>query len=139
MTIDHSQDFSQNTAPVMPKVTLPTMFRLGLFNMGLGLMAVLTLAVLNRVMIKELAIPASITAGILAMSQIIAPAKVWIGQLSDAKPLFKLHRTGYVRLGTIFFGIIIFVAVQIVWQLGYLVRDGNVGFGHLRLLVSQLL
>ncbi len=125
MAIDRSQNFSGNKAPLMPKVTLPTMFRLGLFNMGLGLMAVLTLAVLNRVMIKELAIPASITAGILAMSQIIAPARVWIGQLSDSKPLFKLHRTGYVRLGTIFFGIVILIAVQIVWQLGYLVRSGN--------------
>ena len=70
----------------MPKITLPTVFRLDLFNMGLGLMAVLTLAVINRIMISELAIPASVTAGILAMSQIIAPARVWIGQLSDAKP-----------------------------------------------------
>ncbi|CDN15868.1 hypothetical protein RintRC_5710 [Richelia intracellularis] len=109
----------------MPKITLPTVFRLGLFNMGLGLMAVLTLAVINRIMISELAIPASVTAGILAMSQIIAPARVWIGQLSDSKPLFKLHRTGYVRLGAILFGTVIIVAVQIVWQLGLLVRNAD--------------
>ncbi|MDJ0796466.1 MAG: BCD family MFS transporter [Calothrix sp. MO_167.B12] len=125
MTMGDRKNFPENHAPSMPKVTLPTMFRLGLFNMGLGLMAVLTLAVLNRVMINELAIPASVTAGILAMSQIIAPAKVWIGQLSDSKPLFKLHRSGYVRLGAAFFGIAILIAVQIVWQLGSLVNNAN--------------
>ena len=125
MAISDSQDFSEDTVPLSPKVTLPTMFRLGLFNMGLGLMAVLTLAVINRVMISELAIPASITAGTLAMSQLIAPAKIWIGQLSDSKTLFKLHRSGYVWLGTFLFGITIFVAVQIVWQLGNLVRDAS--------------
>jgi BCD family chlorophyll transporter-like MFS transporter len=125
MTIGDSKEFSENTASLMPKVTLPTMFRLGLFNMGLGLMAVLTLAVINRIMISELAIPASVTGGILAMSQIIAPARVWIGQLSDSKPLFKLHRSGYIWVGTTLLGIAIFIAVQLVWQLGFIVRDGN--------------
>lgn len=98
------------------------MFRLGLFNLGLGLMSVLTLAVLNRVMISELAIPATITATIVAMQQFVAPARVWFGQLSDAKPLFGLHRSGYVRLGTAIFGVAVFLAVQAVWQLGSLVR-----------------
>lgn len=85
-------------------------------------MAVLTLAVLNRVMISELGIPGTVTAGTLAMSQFIAPARVWFGQLSDTKPLFGLHRTGYVRLGTVCFGVAVFIAVQIVWQLGGVVR-----------------
>ena len=49
-----------------PRVGIITMFRLGLFNLGLGLMSVLTLAVINRVMISELAIPATITAGTIA-------------------------------------------------------------------------
>ena len=88
-------------------------------------MAVLTLAVLNRVMISELGIPGTITAGTLAMSQFIAPARVWFGQLSDTKPLFGLHRTGYVRLGTAVFGLAVFVAVQIVWQLGSVVRSSG--------------
>ncbi|MGK7914354.1 MAG: BCD family MFS transporter [Prochloraceae cyanobacterium] len=104
------------------KVGLLTMFRLGLFNMGLGLMAVLTLAVLNRVMISELAIPATITAGVLAIPQFVSPARVWFGQLSDVKPLFGLHRSGYVRLGTALFGLAVFIAVQAVWQLGSIAR-----------------
>ena len=105
-----------------PRVGILTMFRLGLFNLGLGLMSVLTLAVINRVMISELAIPATITAGTIAMSQFIAPARVWFGQLSDSKPLLGRHRSNYVRLGTIIIGLSVFLAVQGVWQLGGLVR-----------------
>jgi BCD family chlorophyll transporter-like MFS transporter len=99
-----------------------TIFRLGLFNLGLGLMAVLTLAVLNRVMISELGIPATITGAILATSLFIAPARVWFGQLSDRKPLLGKHRTNYVLLGTAILGLAVFLAVQVVWQLGDVVE-----------------
>ncbi len=111
-----------STTKSIPRVGFLTIFRLGLFNLGLGLMAVLTLAVLNRIMISELAIPATITAGVLAVSQLVAPARVWFGQLSDNKPLFGLYRTSYVRLGTALFGLAVFLAVQVVWQLGTITR-----------------
>jgi MFS transporter, BCD family, chlorophyll transporter len=104
------------------QVEILTVFRLGLFNLALGLMAVLTLAVLNRVMISELGIPATITAGTLALSQFVAPARVWFGQLSDTKPIFGRYRTGYVRLGSIILSLAVLIAVQIVWQLGTVVR-----------------
>ena len=110
-------------SPSLPTVNLLTMFRLGLFQLGLGMMSILTLAVLNRVMITELAIPATVTAGVIALHQFVAPARVWFGQLSDGKPLFGLHRSGYVWLGTIAFAITVFVAVQVVWQLGGTVRE----------------
>jgi BCD family chlorophyll transporter-like MFS transporter len=86
--------------------------------MGLGIMSLLTLGVLNRVMIKELAIPATIVAGTIAMNQFVAPVRVWFGQMSDAKPIFGLHRTGYVWVGAALFAIASFLAVQVVWQLG---------------------
>jgi BCD family chlorophyll transporter-like MFS transporter len=123
-----TSDFSNfDTLPKPPaksisRVGLFTMFRLGLFQMGLGIMAVLTLGILNRVMISELGIPATVAAGTLAMHQFIAPARVWFGQLSDAKPLFGHHRSGYVWLGTALFGLAAFLAVQVMWQLGGLVR-----------------
>lgn len=109
----------------LPKVQILTMFRLGIFNMGLGLMAVLTFAVLNRIMISELAIPATITAAIVAIPQFIAPVRIWFGQLSDAKKIFNLHRSGYVWIGSLLFGMCIFLAVQGVWRLGMIVRDNN--------------
>ncbi|MDJ0567595.1 MAG: BCD family MFS transporter [Pleurocapsa sp. MO_192.B19] len=125
MTIqDFPESPSFNTRPKR-KVGILTALRLGLFNMGLGLMAVLTLAVLNRVMISELGIPATITGGILATSLFVSPARVWFGQLSDNKPLLGKHRTNYVLLGTAIYGLAVFLAVQAVWQLGAVVRTSD--------------
>lgn len=101
-----------------PKISLLTMFQLGLFQMGLGIMSILTLGVLNRVMIKELAIPATIAAGTIAMHQFVAPARLWFGQLSDARPIGRYHRTGYIWAGAVLFVIAAFLAVQVMWSLG---------------------
>ena len=119
-----TRNYSEPLIPVNPprEIGMLTVFRLGLFNLALGLMAVLTLAVLNRVMISELGVPATVTAGTLALSQFIAPIRVVFGQLSDTKPIFGRHRTGYVRLGAILLSIAVFLAVQVVWQLGAVVR-----------------
>ncbi|KKI99309.1 BCD family MFS transporter [Prochlorothrix hollandica] len=120
-----TSDFASpaNTPPNTPiqtpaPVTLPLMFRLGLFNAGLGVMSVLTLGLLNRVMVAELNIPLGVTAGMLALSQITAPAKVWIGQLSDSKPLRGYHRSGYIWLGSLLFCSLVFGIVQLMWRLG---------------------
>ncbi|HEY9799165.1 MAG TPA: BCD family MFS transporter [Leptolyngbyaceae cyanobacterium] len=101
----------------VPKVNIPTVFRLGLFQMGLGMMSILTQAVLNRIMIQEIAIPATFVALVLALPAFVSPARIWFGQLSDAKPLWGYHRTAYVWLGAAVFAIAIFLAVQVIWQL----------------------
>lgn len=101
-----------------PRIDLATMFRLGLFQMGLGIMSLLTLGVINRVMIEELRVPALIAAGAIAMHQFVSPTRIWFGQISDSKPLFGHHRSGYVWIGAALFTAISFIAVQIVWQLG---------------------
>ncbi|MEB3231236.1 MAG: PucC family protein, partial [Leptolyngbyaceae bacterium] len=100
-----------------PSINLLTMVRLGLFQMGLGIMSVLTLGVLNRILIDELQVPALLAAGAIAMHQFVAPARLWFGQLSDAKPFWGMHRTGYVWIGSILFTSTAFLAVQVVWQL----------------------
>lgn len=71
-------EFISAAAPAA-RLGLPTMVRLGLFQMGLGIMSLLTLGVLNRVMIKELALPATIVAATIAMNQFVAPSRgvVW--------------------------------------------------------------
>ncbi|MGB7440268.1 MAG: BCD family MFS transporter [Coleofasciculaceae cyanobacterium] len=100
------------------KINLLTMFRLGLFQMGLGIMSLLTLGVLNRIMIDELTVLPFIAAGAIAMYQFVSPARVWFGQLSDAKTIFGYHRTGFVWIGAALFTTLSFVALQVVWQLG---------------------
>lgn len=118
-----SMDVANNNK--LPSVDLLTMFRLGLFQMGLGIMSVLALGILNRVMIADLGIDATIAAGALAMHQFVAPVRVWFGQMSDAKPLFGYHRTGYVWTGAALFCIASFFAVQVMWQLGSAVNNAG--------------
>ncbi len=87
--------------------------------MGLGIMSILTLGVLNRILIDPafLAIPATIAGGTLAMYQFVSPIRVWVGQLSDSKPLLGTHRTGYIWIGTTLFTLCAFSAVQVMWRL----------------------
>lgn len=101
------------------------MLRLGLFQMGLSMMSILTLGVLNRVMIQELAIPATIAATTLAIPLFVSPTRVWFGQISDSKPLFGYHRTGYVWIGAAVLAIASFIAVQVMWQLGNAVTEAG--------------
>lgn len=122
MTIEDFSESIENLYRPKRQVGILTILRLGLFNMGLGLMAVLTLAVLNRVMISELGIPAGVTGGIIATSLFVSPARVWFGQLSDNRQLLGKHRTNYVLLGTAIFGLAVFLAVQVVWRLGAVVE-----------------
>ena len=111
---------------ILPKVKLLTMFRLGLFQMGLGILAVLTLGVLNRVMITELKIPSTITAGILAITLFTAPLRIVFGQMSDTKPILGFHRTGYVWIGAALFTLTLPLSVQVIWQLANVVQtDGG--------------
>ncbi|NET57252.1 MAG: BCD family MFS transporter [Symploca sp. SIO2E6] len=107
---------SQEQLPA--KINLFTMLRLGLFQMGLGIMSLLTLGVLNRVMIDELTVLPLIAAGAIAMHQFVSPVRVWFGQMSDTRSIFGYHRTGYVWIGAALFTTISFLALQVVWQLG---------------------
>jgi BCD family chlorophyll transporter-like MFS transporter len=57
-----------------------------------------------------------VAAGVIAMHQLVAPARVWFGQLSDAYPVGGLHRTGYVWLGAGAFALLAWGVVQVTWQ-----------------------
>ncbi len=108
---------TQTESLVVPRVNLMTMFRLGLFQMGLSMMSILTLGVLNRVMIQEIAIPATLVSLVLAIPAFVSPTRILFGQISDAKPLLGYHRTAYVWIGAGIFAIAAFSAVQVMWQL----------------------
>ncbi|GBF81022.1 hypothetical protein AsFPU1_2431 [Aphanothece sacrum FPU1] len=101
------------------------MFRLGLFQMGLGIMSLLTLGVINRIMIDELTILPGIAAAAIAMYQFVSPLRIWFGQMSDSKTIGKYHRTGYVWIGAMLFTVLAFVALQVVWQLGTSVQTNG--------------
>jgi MFS transporter, BCD family, chlorophyll transporter len=108
----------QLPAASLPKVSILTMIRLGLFQVGLGMMSVMTFGVLNRVLIKELNVPGTIATLMLALTYFVAPARVWFGQRSDSHPLFGYHRTGYVWIGAASLALTSMVAVRVMWRLG---------------------
>ena len=121
-TTERQISFPDTLAQPLPRVSLWTMIRLGLFQMGLGMMSVLLFGLLNRVLIKELGVPGTIASIVLAVTLFVAPARIWFGQLSDTKPIFGLHRTWYVRFGALSFATIAFLAVQPLWKVGALLN-----------------
>jgi BCD family chlorophyll transporter-like MFS transporter len=120
MAIDNlpESQFTEPNSAKIPKINVLTMFRLGLFQTGLGIMSLLTLGVLNRLMIDELKVFPWIAAGAIAMHQFISPTRVWFGQMSDSKTIFGYHRTGFIWIGAATFTTISFIALQVVWQIG---------------------
>ncbi|MEQ8231244.1 MAG: BCD family MFS transporter [Gammaproteobacteria bacterium] len=82
--------------------TLPLarLLRLGLFQVSVGMALVLLGGVLNRVMIIELGVPASLVAVMLALPVVAAPFRALIGHRSDT------HRSalGWRRVPYIWFG-----------------------------------
>lgn len=93
--------------------------------MGLSMMSILTLGVLNRVMIQEIAIPATVVSVMLALPAFVSPSRIWFGQMSDAKPWWGYHRTVYVWVGAAIFAIAAFLAVKVMWQLNNVIAQAN--------------
>lgn len=108
-----------------PKISIYTMLRLGLFQIGLGMMSVLIFGVLNQILIKELKVDPAVASAMLAMTLFVAPARIWFGQMSDTKKIFGLHRTGYIWLGIASLSLSVMSAVQVMWRLGESLRLNN--------------
>ncbi len=82
------------------------LLRLGLFQVSVGMAAVLLLGTLNRVMIVELSVPASVVALMIALPVVSAPFRAMLGHKSDN------HKSwiGWKRIPYLWFGSL--------WQFG---------------------
>jgi len=81
---------------------LGRLLRLSLFQISVGMAAVLLTGTLNRVMIIELGIPASLVALMIALPVLAAPFRVVIGHRSDTyKSVLGWRRVPYIWLGTL--------------------------------------
>ena len=83
--------------------TLPLsrLLRLSLFQVTVGMALVLMIGTLNRVMIVELAVPATLVAAMLALPLVFAPFRALIGFKSDNfKSALGLRRLPYIFKGT---------------------------------------
>ena len=77
--------------------------RICLFQMGFGIMLGFVQDILNRVMIKELHIPATIALGLISLKELLAifGVKVWAGNLSDRFSILGYRRTPYILIGLV--------------------------------------
>ncbi|WP_317056868.1 PucC family protein [Roseovarius rhodophyticola] len=85
------------------EVPLSRLLRLSLFQVTVGMALVLLVGTLNRVMIVELAVPASIVAIMLALPLLFAPLRTLIGYKSDTHvSALGLRRAPYIWKGTLY-------------------------------------
>ncbi|MFN7267380.1 MAG: PucC family protein, partial [Cereibacter sp.] len=82
-------------------VPLSRLLRLALFQVTVGMALVLMVGTLNRVMIVELRVPASLVAVMLALPLVFAPFRALIGFRSDTfRSALGLRRLPYIWKGT---------------------------------------
>jgi BCD family chlorophyll transporter-like MFS transporter len=74
-------------------------FQLGLVHLAVAMTLVPINSTLNRVMIKELAISATLVAVLASLPYFFAPIQVLIGSYSDRHPLWGYRRTPYIVMG----------------------------------------
>ncbi len=85
-----------------PDLPLSKLFRLSLFQVSVGMALVLLVGTLNRVMIVELSVPASIVAIMLALPLLFAPFRALIGFRSDNhKCALGWRRVPFIWRGTL--------------------------------------
>nr|WP_310523202.1 BCD family MFS transporter [Polymorphobacter sp.] len=103
------------------ELPLPRLLRLSLFQVSVGLAMVLLNATLNRVMIVELGISATIVSILVALPLLFAPLRALIGHTSDN------HRSilGWKRVPYIWFGTLLQFAGLAIMPFALLVMTGN--------------
>ena len=83
------------------EVPLSQLLRLSLIQVSVGMSLVLLVGTLNRVMIVELGVPATLVGIMLALPLLAAPLRALIGHKSDThKSALGLRRVPYIYLGT---------------------------------------
>lgn len=80
-------------------------FRLALFSIAYGLSGALIGGTLNRIMIAELALSATLVGFFFAIPLLISPVRVWLGYRSDGFPIFGKRREPYIVFGALVIGL----------------------------------
>ncbi len=95
--------------------------QLGLIHVAVAMTLVPINSTLNRVMIKELAVSATVVAILASLPYLFSPIQVAIGSFSDRHPILGLRRTPYIVLGLLFCVIGVIISPWAAFQLA----DGN--------------
>lgn len=90
--------------------------RLAFFSIAYGLSGALIGGTLNRIMIAELGLPASLVGFFFAIPLLISPVRVWLGYRSDAFPILGKRREPYILVGAFVIGLGIIFSARIAAQ-----------------------
>ncbi|MEK6222650.1 MAG: BCD family MFS transporter, partial [Chloroflexota bacterium] len=73
--------------------------QIGLIHSAIAITLVPINSTLNRIMIKELALSATLVALLASLPYLFSPIQIWIGSFSDRNPILGYRRTPYIVLG----------------------------------------
>jgi BCD family chlorophyll transporter-like MFS transporter len=90
-------------------------FQLGLIHVAVAMTLVPINSTLNRVMIKELALSATLVAILASLPYLFSPIQVAIGSYSDRHPIFGFRRTPYILVGLILCVLGVIVSPQVAF------------------------
>lgn len=107
------------------EVTIGRLFRLSLFQLSVGMVQTLFVGTLNRVMILELSVPASLVAIMLAIPLLVAPFRALVGFRSDSYRSFL----GWKRVPFLWIGTLIQFSGLSIMPFALLVLSENGGIG----------
>ena len=84
------------------ELPLPRLLRLSLFQVSVGMAAVMLIGTLNRVMIVELGVPSWLVAAMVSLPLLFAPLRALIGFRSDThRSVLGWRRVPYIWMGTL--------------------------------------
>ncbi len=92
-------------------------FQLGLIHVAVAMTLVPINSTLNRVMIKELSLSATLVAVLASLPYLFSPIQVAIGSYSDRHPFFGFRRTPYILAGLILCVLGVVVSPQVAFLL----------------------
>ncbi len=116
-----------------PDLPLSRLLRLSLFQVSVGMSVVLLIGTLNRVMIVELGVPASLVGVMISLPLIFAPLRALIGYKSDT------HRSalGWRRVPFIYRGTMVQFGGLAIMPFALLVLSGGGNAGQVPAWVGQ--
>jgi BCD family chlorophyll transporter-like MFS transporter len=91
--------------------------RLGGFPLAYGMSGALIGGTLNRIMIADLGMPASLVAIFFIVPMLVSPLRVWFGYRSDGYPIMGCRREPYIVLGALLIGLGIVAVSSLITQL----------------------
>jgi BCD family chlorophyll transporter-like MFS transporter len=93
-------------------------FQLGLIHVAVAMTLVPINSTLNRVMIKELTISATLVAILASLPYLLAPIQVAIGSYSDRHPILGYRRTPYILAGLLLCVLGLIVSPYVAFLMG---------------------